>query len=277
MATRQRRAESRKRSGRTTYQPQPTLGFACAVNLAISTAWDGESDVLLLNPDARIDPADVDRLQTALHAAPSCAAVGPRLVGDSGGAQAADWPMPSPLHVWLDAFALVRFSRGMRFVTGAVLMLNGSAIKELGGMDERYFLYAEESDWQLAAQRAGWSVAVVDDATAWHAGAASSSNPVLRERLFEQSANLFAWKWYGRRGWLIMRSGRVVAALRRLLVGPPEARRTARRALSVLLRPMPSAGKLEKAEAVNPRSVAHVVSTNAFAGVERYVADAAGT
>jgi GT2 family glycosyltransferase len=219
------------------------IGFAAAVNLGLSHAWNGQGDVLLLNPDARIDATDVQVLQDAMHAPGTHrAAVGPRLAGFDGAPQRASWPMPSPAQVWFDAVGLSRLWRGRRFVVGAVLLLNGAALAALGGLDERYFLYAEEADWQLRAQRAGWTVAVVDDVLARHAGAASTSDSVLREQLFHRSAEQFGRRWYGRFGWLVIRAGSLVAAARRSIAGPRERRRLNRRTFALYVRGPNGAG-----------------------------------
>ncbi|MDQ1681081.1 MAG: hypothetical protein QOI42_1940 [Frankiaceae bacterium] len=213
------------------------LGFAAAVNVGLAAAWDGVSDVLLLNPDARISIDDVRRLQVALrNSAADLGAVGPRLVDEAGCQQRADWPLPSPAQLWLEALGAARLWRGRRFVVGAVLLLRAEAVQQVGNLDERYFLYAEEADWQLRAQRAGWSVAVVNGVTAQHVGSASSSDPELRERLFHGSAETFARRWYGPRGWWLMRLAAIVAALRRSVVGSAGSRATSRRALRLYLR-----------------------------------------
>lgn len=252
------------------YLAAPTnLGFARAVNLGLREAWDGKSDVLLLNPDAQVDPAALASLARELHAVPRRAAVGPLLANPDGSPQHPDWPLPSPGQVWYDAFGQSRRWRGRRFVVGAVLLLNGEALNELGGLDERYFLYAEEADWQLRAQRAGWSVAVAHEVTATHVGGASSKDSVLRESLFNRSGAAFARKWYGRSGAAVMHMGSFVAATRRSVFGSDEARDASRRALTGHIRrprPTPEPGR---------GHVVHVVRSDGFAGVERYIADVA--
>lgn len=212
------------------YLPLPdNLGFAGGVNAALAAGWDHRRDVMLLNPDARLTPAALDQLSAALHAAPRRAAVAPALIGLDGSPQRATWPLPSPLQSWADAFALTALrERAPFFLVGAVLLLNGAALAELGGLDERYFLYSEEADWQLRARRAGWALVVVDDVVVAHEGSASSSDRLRRLRLFHASGELFGRRWYGRLGWQVMRMGNLAGAVRRGILASPEARRTGR-------------------------------------------------
>jgi GT2 family glycosyltransferase len=219
------------------YVPAPrNLGFAAAVNVGLRETWDGTRDVLLLNPDARVGSHEVLALQQALRAHPRLAAVGPRLVDDQGRNQPADWPLPSPGQVWFDAVALGRLWRGPRFVAGAVLLLRAEALAQVGGFDERYFMYAEEADWQLRAQRLGWQVRLIGSVGATHAGRASSQDPALRERQFYASGAAFADRWYGRLGGLVMRLGSMVAAGRRAALGSSNSRALNRRVLRLYLR-----------------------------------------
>ena len=230
------------------YLPMPrNLGFAAGVNVGLRETWDGMRDVLLLNPDARVSCRAVLALQHALRAHPMLAAVGPRIADDQGGNHAADWPLPSPGQVWFDALALGRFWRGRRFVTGAVLLLRAEALAQVGAFDERYFLYAEEADWQLRAQRLGWDVQVVGSVTATHAGGASSNDRTVRERQFYTSGAAFADRWYGQPGRLAMRLGSMVAAGRRSVLGTPGSRALNRRVLRLYLRgSMREAGARER-------------------------------
>lgn len=218
------------------YVPTPrNVGFAAGVNVGLREAWDGRRDVLLLNPDARVKSRDVHALHQALRANARLAAVGPQLADDQRRRQPADWPIPSPGQVWFDALALGRFWRGPRFIVGAVLLLRAEALAEVGEFDERYFVYAEEADWQLRAQRLGWQVRVIESITATHVGGASADDVAVRERQFYTSAAAFADRWYGRPGAAVMRLGSMVAAGRRALVGPASSRAASRRVLKLYL------------------------------------------
>ncbi len=241
------------------------LGFAGAVNLGLERA--AGRDVLLLNPDAVIGPDAVLRLQRFLRdPAHRRAAVGPDLLSATG-TERPSWPMPSPGQTWAEVFGLADWIARRTFVTGAVLLLRSEAVSELGGFDERYFLYAEETDWQQRAQEAGWEVAVDHETSAHHVGGASSTDPDRRDYHFLTSNRVFARRWYGTAGAAAMRAASTAAALRRATIGPDRAtgRRRLRQSLHL------------RAPAIEPGrpSVVHVVCTDAFAGVERQVTDIA--
>lgn len=205
--------------------PARNLGFAGGVNAALGHV-DAGRDVLLLNSDAVIAPEGVLGLQAALHGpGRRIAAVAPLLRRPDGRAERVSWPLPSPWAVWAGALGLQDALTRRRFLSGAVLMLNGAALAEIGPFDERFFMYAEEADWQLRAMRAGWRVEACPDVQAQHVGGASFRDSRPRRVLFHGSAELFARKWYGGAGVALFRSGSVVAAGRRALFAGDEAAR----------------------------------------------------
>ena len=57
---------------------------------------------------------------------------------------------------------------------GAVLLVRGTAWAELGGFDERLFMYAEDLDLFRRAAAAGWRARFVVDAEFVHLGGASA-------------------------------------------------------------------------------------------------------
>ena len=89
---------------------------------------------------------------------------------------------------------------------------------DIGPFDERFFLYAEECDWQVRGLRRGWRLKLVEDVCARHSGGGSSGNERIRDRHFYESAALFGLKWHGRRGWLEMRAASVLGTLLRLMI-----------------------------------------------------------
>jgi glycosyltransferase involved in cell wall biosynthesis/GT2 family glycosyltransferase len=260
-----------ERHGAGYVDPGRNLGFAAGVNAGCATR--GRRDVLLVNPDATVTPDAVRRLGERLHADPGLAAVAPaqRDPADSHAARVG-WPFPTPSGAWLEAVGLGRLRRRQDFLIGSVLLLAGGALDDVGRFDEQFFLYAEETDWQRRAADGGWSVAVCDEVDATHVGAGTGGDPVTRETHFQASHERYVRKHHGTVGWWSYRAAAVAGAGVRTVVLPGRRRHAAGTRLRILVR-----GPL-RAEAELGRSglrIAHVVVTDDFAGVERYVCQVA--
>lgn len=205
-------------------------GFGSGVNVGLAHRRVPGSDVLLLNPDAAIEVKAIQALQAGLRAYPDVASVGPRQVDESGNPIRVTWPFPSPGGTWLEALGLSRFRPTGGYVSGAILLLRSEALDELGGFDERFFLYAEEADWQYRAVSAGWRNLVLDSVTALHIGGGTSSDETRRMTHFHASHERFLRKHHGALGWQLARLGQLVGdGLRSLIrTGPTRARLGAR-------------------------------------------------
>jgi GT2 family glycosyltransferase len=148
-------------------------GYAAAVNLAFA-AVPGR-DVLLLNPDVAVtDAADIERLWAFLDEQPRAAAVAPRLLEPDGSVQSSARRYPTIPAMAGHSTGIRRFELGRRaarrylevpegpeptrvdWVIGAAMLIRREAFDELGGWDEGYFLYLEDTDFCLRAERSGW-------------------------------------------------------------------------------------------------------------------------
>ncbi len=258
-------------------------GFAGGVNLGlddIERSGHSDRDVLLLNPDARLSAADALRMQRVLHSRRRLAAVGATQTDPVGGGPVRVWwPFPTPWGAWIEALGLGGLRRRRDFAIGSALLLRRAALEDVGRLDERFFLYAEETDWQRRARSRGWDIAVAEvDAT--HEGAGTGGDPRIRERHFYGSAERYVRKHHGRVGWRVYRAGTFLGAAVRGAVLPGERGAAARRR-AAMFRLGPVA---VETGAVGPRRppggshdlhVVHVVCSDAFAGVERYVLQSA--
>ena len=211
-------------------------GFGFGVNLALAHL-DDEDDVLLLNPDAVVSRDDIARLAAALHADPRLASVAPAQVDEQGRAVRVAWPFPTPSGAWLEAVGLGRLgARHQAYAIGTVLLLRAAALRQVGGFDERFFLYAEETDWARRAARLGWRHAVVPTVTAVHVGAGTSPDATRRETHFHASQELYLRKHHGSGGWHVARSAQIAGSALRAVVLPPARRSAARLRLGLYLR-----------------------------------------
>jgi GT2 family glycosyltransferase len=179
------------------------LGFAAGNNLAVWHAMDaGASRFLLLNNDAAISEADVLQLQQTLNRAPEAGIAGPLLrdpppscrLQAAGGWNPAwrinthrlDLP-PSP-----DPFPV-------DYVPGTAILIKRQVFKEVGLLDERYFISGEIADLCMRARRHGFACLIDPTTTAYHDTGRSSE---LREAFyayhFLRNRFLYARKFYPR-------------------------------------------------------------------------------
>ena len=201
------------------------LGFAAAVNVALGTIDLSRHDVLLLNPDASIAPADVNRLGEALQADPSVACTAPsqHRPGASGHATVC-WPFPTPGGAWLEALGFGRFLSRYDYLIASILLVRGAALLDVGGFDEGFFLYAEEADWERRAHGRGWTVRYCPDIEALHVGAGTEDDSDRRQLRFHAGVERHVRKWHGPVGWNSYRAATVLTALRRAVVARGPAR-----------------------------------------------------
>jgi hypothetical protein len=155
-------------------------GFAGGNNLGIRRALDAGADyVFLLNNDTTVAPDLLDRLVKAAEANPEIGIAGalmlyhsePGIVWSSGGRMGArgeslmlDQGRPAAEVATSGGGQLIESD----FVVGCGLMAKRTVLERVGLMDERYFLYYEESDLCARAWAAGWRVVTVPDAWLWH-------------------------------------------------------------------------------------------------------------
>ena len=165
------------------------LGFAAGVNrlLERSTApW-----VLLLNSDAWPAAGAIERLLAVAEAHPEAAAVVPRLERPEGRYEHSTHRFPSIrlaaisgfAHHWVGRHWGERFllegywahdrARPVDWAVGAAMLLRRSALDDVGFLDERYFMYAEDLEWCWRANRLGWTVWFEPSAVFVHVGNAS--------------------------------------------------------------------------------------------------------
>jgi GT2 family glycosyltransferase len=108
---------------------------------------------------------------------------------------------------------------------GACLLVRPAAIKEVGLLDESFFMYSEETDWCFRMRRQGWKVYYLPGVEVIHlgGGSASRTNATQLVRLYDSKIRFFR-KHYGARQTSLLRYGlAVVNALgltRRALTWP---------------------------------------------------------
>jgi hypothetical protein len=81
------------------------------------------------------------------------------------------------------------------WVSGACMILRRSALKEVGLMDERFFLYWEDADLCKRMSEKGWLVAYFPNASIVHYAGVSSKKRIRPLLEFHKSAYYFFCKY----------------------------------------------------------------------------------
>jgi N-acetylglucosaminyl-diphospho-decaprenol L-rhamnosyltransferase len=193
-------------------QREPNIGFAAANNLGLARAHGRY--VLLLNPDVETIVGSYDELVGKLDAQPEIGVASVVQNAPDGSLQHSIRRFPS---AWLslgEALGAARLSplRGWReedantahyrqessadWLVGAFLIARAKAAAQVGGLDERFFLYSEETDWCFRFHQAGWKVVHLPSmSVTHHTGHAPGAD--LSAQL-SYAKILFARKHYGR-------------------------------------------------------------------------------
>ena len=235
-------------TGAQYFDPGRNLGFGAGVNVALRNVLAGpETDVLLLNPDAMFRTADLRTLQATLHRPENAlvGAISPTLKGLDNSQQRVMWPYPTPWAAWTEALGFGSRNRGEDFAVGAALLLRWEALQDVGLFDERFFLYAEETDWQRRAFQYGWTTALAPNLVAEHLGGGSSSDEGRRLALFHSGGETYQRKWHGNVGWQVYRAAVIAGCLPRIIHPQANTRRSAALRLSLYLRGPRRAAGLE--------------------------------
>ncbi|MGN6370719.1 MAG: glycosyltransferase family 2 protein [Phycisphaerae bacterium] len=198
-------------------------GFAWGNNeaLRISQEQSFTPDfVLLLNPDTILLPNALAALLGFMKENPRAGIAGSRLEWPDGTSQAAARRFPSILSEFESGARLGLISKALRkhrvaieendrpiqsdWVVGASFMIRWELLKQIGFLDEDYFLYFEEVDFCLRARRASWECWYVPDSRVIHLVGQSTKvtsredKPKRRPHYWFESRRRYFIKNYGR-------------------------------------------------------------------------------
>lgn len=235
-------------------------GFAAGNNLALRAILEEEAAasaaasryVMLLNNDTVVEPNALQRLIDYLETHPAVGAVGPKLLLLDGSLDlACRRSFPSPAVSFYRMTGLSRlFPRSPRFgrynltfldpdletevdaLVGAAMMVRLAVVREVGLLDESFFMYGEDLDWCFRIKAFGWRIVYYPRAVIHHhKRAASTRRAIPSIRAFYDAMRIFHRKHYARQtsaplNWLIELGITLKEwwALSRNLVRPPARR-----------------------------------------------------
>jgi len=188
------------------------LGFGKACNLG---AQSGSSEYLLfLNPDAALYPDTLKRAMAYMQS-PANAQVGIcgiQLIDESGDIARSCTRFPHALAFLAHTIGAVHVfprlghfmaewphdqTRVVDHVIGAFYLVRRKVFEQLGGFDERFFVYLEDLDFSYRAKQAGWRSVYLADVQAFHAGGGTSAQVKARRLFYSlRSRLLYAFKHF---------------------------------------------------------------------------------
>jgi GT2 family glycosyltransferase len=209
-------------------------GFAAGCN----AGWKlGDAPfILFLNPDAKIDPVAVRILAAVMKSRPDIGVVAPLIRNVDGALEYSQRRFPRLASTFAQALFLHRLfpragwadevvrdqgcyvgRRSVEWASGACLLVRRGLLVEIGGWDERFFMYREDTDLCKRVHAEGYDVILEPEAVAVHQGGGSAPRAGLLPVL-ALSSLLYAEKHDSRASAALARTGIVLGSLTHAIV-----------------------------------------------------------
>lgn len=208
-------------------EPGENVGFTRGNNIGIQASRG--RFIFLLNPDTEIVGNAIDLMAAYMADHPQVGVIGPQLLNDDGTVQSSRRHFPTIWtaifeSTWLQPFAPRRIldryyvrdhsddeTLSIDWVQGAAIFARREVFDQVGLLDEGFFMYSEEMDWQRRVKTAGWEVVYYPEAQVIHYSGKSSEQVVAQRDIhFHTSKLRYYRKHHGK--WF-------AAALRWFLLG----------------------------------------------------------
>ncbi|SON60434.1 N-acetylglucosaminyl-diphospho-decaprenol L-rhamnosyltransferase [Mycobacterium simulans] len=194
------------------------LGYGTAVNRTVAQLGregPGSDEVwvddwvIVANPDVQWGPGSIDALLDAAARWPRAGALGPLIRDPDGSVYPSARHLPSlvrgsmhavlgpfwPRNPWTAAYRQERLEpseRSVGWLSGSCLLVRRSAFNQVGGFDERYFMYMEDVDLGDRLGKAGWlSIYVPSAEVLHHKGHSTGRDPASHLAAHHKSTYIF--------------------------------------------------------------------------------------
>lgn len=154
------------------------LGFTGGNNVGIRHALEqGAEYIMLLNNDTVVAPDMLDVMVSVMEANSNIGVTGPMIyyydqpetIWSAGGR--IDWTHGLTGMIGIDEEDKAQFGiapRPVDFVTGCAILARRPVWEKVGLLDDKFFMYYEETEWCVRARRAGFEIVHVPTAMVWH-------------------------------------------------------------------------------------------------------------
>lgn len=193
------------------------MGFAKANNRGIDIS-EGEF-ILLLNPDTIVTKEAIQKCITHFKNHPHTGALGVRMTdGNDTYLKESKRGYPSLMTTFFKSTGLsLLFAHSKLFakyhlghidefanapveiLCGAFMMIRAEILKDIKGLDERFFMYGEDIDLSIRIGNAGWDLFYIGEATITHLkGGSTTIGSFKHVKHFYHAMILFVEKYYNR-------------------------------------------------------------------------------
>ena len=206
--------------------PKLNLGYGRGVNRGVAAA-PSRRYLLVSNPDVVVHEGAVAALVDFLDEHPNVAIVGPQIVRPDGSVYPSQRVFPNfwlaglhallaplwPGNPFTRRYRSPRKDGSVDWVSGAFFLARRDLFEEVGGFDERYFMFGEDMAlcWQMRAH--GHDVAATPDALVMHIEGVSRAR-ASREMLIAHHRSAMRFEWQTSSGWR-----RILAPIAALVLG----------------------------------------------------------
>jgi N-acetylglucosaminyl-diphospho-decaprenol L-rhamnosyltransferase len=194
-------------------EPGQNVGFAAGNNLGLARArgqW-----LMLLNPDTEVRGGVLQALVAFLQKHPMIGVAGPPLWYATGEHQSSRRRFPNLFTLFLESTPLQPWVRPLLWryymddqplerahpvdwLVGAAILMRRAVYESVGGLDEQFFMYFEETDWQRRIKGAGWPIWYVPQGSIIHHESASAGQAIAQRHIrFNASKVAYTARWHG--------------------------------------------------------------------------------
>lgn len=162
---------------------EANLGFAGGNNVAIRYAMNrGVDYIWMLNNDTVVDEMALTKMVELAERDRRIGVVGskllfydrPNVVQEAGGPKVILWAGLAFMKNYNQEDRNDDHAEKIDFVSGASSLIRFEAIYDVGLLDEEFFMYGEDLEWQIRAKARGWGIMYCPESRVWHKLGASS-------------------------------------------------------------------------------------------------------
>ena len=215
-------------------------GFGAANNRGARTSHGGL--LLFLNNDTRVHTEILTHIESYFARTPSCGAAGLQLLNPDGTVQYSTGKFPTVWSEWRMSLRHDLYKRQdtvrRDWVSGAALVVRRTVFEEVGGFDERYFMYFDDVDLCARISRTGHEIHYIPDVRVEHMGGGSQPGgiPPSVQKEYRRSQLLYYTRHASMIDNVLIRGYLFATSLCRRFLGNRDHRAIASNVLSMLFR-----------------------------------------